>query len=247
MSVDGDVIESAVGRVLAALRRARSRPRRGSKPPNYDDWQGVPVPKKLRPNSNQHQVGSIDSPVIHRPSVIVEDQHGGPLPFAVVRFAVPLVDGGMGTVKSHDLADENGKATVREWILGPNPGMNKVIAVADGLEIKPPLEFVAEARLPHMIVALPPQHQVGKIKAPVQAPAVKVTDKMGNPCSGVGVHFEVILGRGLIGVPDVRTDESGEASVGDWVLGPNRGENKLIATAVGLESKPLEFTADAAQ
>ena len=74
-------------------------------------------------------------------------------------------------------------------------------------------------------------------------PTVLVLDANGDPVRGAPVSFEVVSGGGSLGSLDQTTDATGEASAGDWILGPAVGTNRLTATTP--ELAPLVFTATA--
>jgi len=75
------------------------------------------------------------------------------------------------------------------------------------------------------------------------APAVVVTDAVGNPVAGVSVTFTVTGGGGSVGpAATVNTDAAGIASV-TWTLGTAAGANGLSAAAAGLTGSPVLFTA----
>ena len=77
-----------------------------------------------------------------RPSVTVEDTNQAPLAGVTVTFAVT---GGGGTVTgASQVTDASGKATVGEWVLGPNTGTNTVTASVAGSGITGnPVTFTA--------------------------------------------------------------------------------------------------------
>jgi adhesin/invasin len=74
-------------------------------------------------------------------------------------------------------------------------------------------------------------------------PAVLVTDTGGNPVAGVEVSFAVTGGGGSVSGAPVTTDATGVAAVESWRLGTAAGENELTATAAGLASADVTFTA----
>ncbi len=83
--------------------------------------------------------------VLPRPSVIVKSRHGVPLEGVAVRFRVT---GGGGTVSGETVkTDSAGIATVSDWILGAQPGVNTLTAEAGSLTGSP-ITFTAKAVLP---------------------------------------------------------------------------------------------------
>lgn len=61
---------------------------------------------------------------------------------------------------------------------------------------------------------------------------VKVTDELGRPVAGQGVGFTVTTGGGQAAPASVETDADGRASA-TWTLGPNAGDQAVLAQAVG--------------
>jgi len=77
------------------------------------------------------------------------------------------------------------------------------------------------------------------------SPAVLVTDADNNPVAGAAVTFSVRQGGGSITGADVVTGSSGVARIESWTLGVTPGANVLAATAAGLETSPVLFSATA--
>ncbi len=75
------------------------------------------------------------------------------------------------------------------------------------------------------------------------APAVLVTDELGKPVQGVLVMWQVTAGGGSVANDSSRTNSSGLAASGGWRLGTVVGEQKLVASVLGLPS--VTFTAQA--
>jgi hypothetical protein len=77
------------------------------------------------------------------------------------------------------------------------------------------------------------------------APRVIVLGAGGEPVPGVTVEFRVTGGGGSVGVTAAQTDAAGQASCGEWVVGPSAGLNTVEATVQGLQ--PVTFGAKAAR
>jgi alpha-tubulin suppressor-like RCC1 family protein/uncharacterized protein YjdB len=77
------------------------------------------------------------------------------------------------------------------------------------------------------------------------APAVRVTDALGNAVPGVAVHFAVTSGGGSVTGADQITNSDGVAAVGSWQVGATAGPNALTATAAGsgITGNPVTFSA----
>lgn len=74
------------------------------------------------------------------------------------------------------------------------------------------------------------------------APSVLVTDANGNPVSGVNVTFKVTQGNGVVSDVVVVTNASGIATLGYWELGPDPGNNTVVATATSSStSKAIRY------
>ena len=79
------------------------------------------------------------------------------------------------------------------------------------------------------------------------APAVVVTDGLGNPVPNVAVTFQVASGGGtIVGPAQVMSGSGGIATLGGWSLGPTAGANTLTASSAGLVGSPITFSATGA-
>lgn len=84
--------------------------------------------------------------------------------------------------------------------------------------------------------------QVGSAGTALPNPPVVLVTGEGNvPAPGVQVAFRVITGGGSVTAARARTDRSGVATPGKWVLGLAPGANTMEASVEGLE--PVTFTA----
>jgi hypothetical protein len=84
--------------------------------------------------------------------------------------------------------------------------------------------------------------QTGSIGLPLANPlVVLVTDKNGNPVSGVSVEWAAVNG-GTVSQSAVETGADGKASV-SRVLGSEPGEESTTATVSGLQGSPVSFLA----
>lgn len=83
----------------------------------------------------------------------------------------------------------------------------------------------------------------GTVGTVLQAPpSVRVTDQKGRAVKGLLVRFRVVTGGGRVSSDTVRTDATGQASSGGWVLGTTAGTQTLEAAAGALTTT---FTATA--
>ena len=98
------------------------------------------TPTSLEALSSTTITAPAGSVALERPSVIVRDEHGDPLPGVTVEFTVTS---GGGTVTGHTVKTAaDGIATVSSWTLGGNATRNTVDASVSGL---PTITFVANA------------------------------------------------------------------------------------------------------
>ena len=72
-------------------------------------------------------------------------------------------------------------------------------------------------------------------------PAVKVSNRAGEPLSGITVVFAITKGGGSIS-PSAVTDQAGIARA-DWIMGQSAGENAAVASVNGLPSVVFNATA----
>lgn len=111
----------------------------------------VPPPPPVAPSivaaEGETQVGSAGRPVEVPPAVRVTDAEGAPLAGVQVTFEA---DPGSGTVAGPAaVTDQNGIARVGSWTLGPDPGIQRLRARADG--IPGVVTFIAIATVPPAI------------------------------------------------------------------------------------------------
>lgn len=200
--------------------------------------------------AGDNQTAAAGTAVPTPPAVRVTDSYGNGIAGVQVTFAV--TEGGGSVTGATQTTNASGTATVGSWTLGPEPGVNRLTATAegDGLSDNPAV-FTATgtvgppARLE--IVAGDHQHAAPGATLPIR-PTVRLTDAAGRPVEGVTVTFAVASGGGSVTDPVQQTDEDGFAAVGSWTLGPEPGDNTLTATAEGdgIEGNPATFTAHAA-
>ncbi len=187
------------------------------------------------------QAAPAGSQLVVNPGVLVRDTFANPVPGVTVTFSV--AQGGGSLTGAQTTTDSAGVAVVGGWTLGPATGGQRLRATVAGL---PPIDFDATATAGSAANAVAAsgngQSVVVGAQVPI-APSVRVTDSAGNGVAGVGVTFAVASGGGTAGGATQTTDSSGEATVGSWTLGTVTGPNTLTATAAGLASSPVTFTA----
>lgn len=196
------------------------------------------VPTTITPTSTDTLRGAVATQLAAPVVVTVKNKAGDPIDSAVVTFAV---GSGGGTVGSASVrTDVSGQASTT-WTLGNTVGVQSVTATVGTL---PAVTFfaVATAQGASAIAKAAGDAQTAAAGATVPvAPSVKVTDKFGNPVSGVLTTFTVASGGGSVTGASANTDVNGIATVGSWRLGTTAGANTLTATASGVT--PITFTA----
>ena len=164
------------------------------------------------------QTGTVGQPLPVKPAVRLTADDGSPVPGWPVTF---VVDGGSGSVADASTAtDANGVATAGPWTLNVHPGQNQIHVNAPGT----PLTFVAQAVAgpPSRIEVDPPVD--GLVGLPLDpAPAVRITDALGNPIAGVPVTFTLAGGGGTLTGADQVTNGAGAAQPTTWSLGIRPG------------------------
>jgi hypothetical protein len=196
------------------------------------------VVTQLEAATSRSITGIAGAPVAERPSVLVRDQNGAPVPGFHVTFRASE---GNGTVTGAEAeTNKNGIATVGEWVLGKTMGFNQVIAKHGFLSIEFRADGVAGPAA--VIVKMSGDNQYVLPSSSLQAPAVvSVRDANDNPVAGALVDFSVISGGGsLSSAGTVTSDEEGLARFDGWIVG-EAGLQSLRATVAG--APPVVFAA----
>ncbi|HUF65356.1 MAG TPA: hypothetical protein VMM17_05210 [Gemmatimonadaceae bacterium] len=184
------------------------------------------VPGSIAAASATALSGTVGQPVTPLPSVVVRNQHGEPMFGVRVTFAAT----GGGTIAGATaFTDANGIATVGTWTLGPTAGEQTLTATAGSLDA---VAFVATAQAgaAESLAKSAGDEQTGPVATALPvAPAVVVSDLLGNPVAGATVVFEA-SGGGSITAATAVTNNLGVAAVGSWTLGTTPGPNTLTAT-----------------
>ena len=143
MAVNAQDIQDIVIAATNALQQTR-RQNRGvpAVPTNYPAWIAMAFPSSIAATSDLIQKGTRLKPVNKPPAVRLFDQGHKPLSGVRVNFEIGE---GNGSVRgSAQTTNDDGLATVEQWILGPAVGTNTLIAFAEGLESEQ-IVFVATA------------------------------------------------------------------------------------------------------
>jgi adhesin/invasin len=140
----------------------------------------------------------------------------------------------------------NGVATFSDLRVD-KAGTNLVLrATADGLAgaMSATFDVSPAPGVAATILPVAGEGQSERVGQPVAtAPAVQITDGLGDPVAGVPVTFTVSAGKGSADGVDQTTDATGVATVGQWTLGTTAGVNTLIAGSSALPGSTVRFTA----
>ena len=205
----------------------------------------VGSPSTMALDSGDAQTATVNTNVPVKPTVLIRDQYGNPVPGVGVTFAVT---GGGGSVAPATpvSTDGSGRARVTSWTLGTGAGANALQATASGVT---PVSFAATgiAGAPATVTKTAGDSQsiIVNTSVPV-APTVRVTDQFGNPVESVTVTFTVASGGGSRTGGTPKTGSTGHAAVGSWTLGTPAGQNTLTATPTGLSAATFSATGNPA-
>jgi adhesin/invasin len=181
----------------------------------------------------ENQSGVVGTPVAVPPTLRLTDSFGNPVPGVPVAFAVTA--GGGSVTGPEPETDEDGRATVGSWILGPGVGENTLVATPEAAGIQPvTFSAVAASGAPADMAIQAGNEQSATVGLPVAvAPVVRVEDEFGNPVPGVPVTFSVVEGEGSVQGGSQTTDGDGMATVGGWTLGTSTAQANRLAASVG--------------
>ena len=194
---------------------------------------GVGTPTTMTVDSGDAQTATVNTAVPVKPTVLVRDQYGNPVPGVGVTFAVTF-GGGSVNPTGAVATDGSGRARATTWTLGTGAGPDTLRASATGLTA---VKFAATgtAGAPAATSKAAGDGQSATVATAVATqPTLLVTDQFGNPVESVSVTFSVVLGGGGVTGATHKTDGAGHAAVGSWTLGTQAGTNTLNATAASL-------------
>ncbi len=192
------------------------------------------------------QSAAVETAVSVAPVMRVLDRDQVPVPGVSVTFEI--VEGGGRVDGAEAVTGPDGTASPEAWYLGPTPGRNRLVGEVPGLA---PVFFEATG-LPDergSFVIARGDRQTARVGTAVEtAPSVRLLDASGAPVVGQSVQFEVGSGGGTVDGGTTVTDDGGEAVVGAWRLGPEAGEQTLVATTEDLPTltfRAVAIVADA--
>ena len=196
----------------------------------------VAPPSSLIAASGDQQIGTVGSPLAQDLVVKATDAVGNPKAGVVISFAVTSGGGTLNAVSV--ITDATGLASVH-WTLGNLAGPQTAIASVSGLA---PVTFTATARAgaPDALVILSGNNQSGSPGSPLpDSLRVRLTDKFGNPVSGVTISWSPIAGSGIASPTSSVTDANGRAAT-RFTLGSTGGPKNVQASGGGFS---VTFTA----
>lgn len=197
------------------------------------------------------QTATVATVVAAAPTVVVRDGFGNPVGGATVYFEVVAGEGTIGNAQGGVIgansftqnADALGTASVTEWTLGTRAGVNRLMAILNGVAgASVTFDAHGVAASPAALRVFDGDNQSAGAGKPVAIPpAVVVTDAHGNPVPNVSVTFQVTGGGGSLTGGGASTNGSGVAAVTAWFLG-NAGANILTASVSGLDAVTFHAT-----
>lgn len=161
--------------------------------------------------------------------VQVTDAADNPKPGVAVTFAV--LSGGGSLSSGTAITNASGNATV-EWTLGTASGAQSVLASVPGVT---PVTITATgvAGAPDALTILTGNNQTGTPGAPLpDSLRVRLTDRFGNPISGVTISWAPNPGDGTVNPATSVTDANGRAAT-RWTLGSTGGPKTVTAVGGG--------------
>lgn len=178
-----------------------------------------------------------------RDSLIVRitDPNNRPIKHQPVRFFETPSNTGARTIPDTARTDADGRASAR-WVLGTIAGPQNIRASVAGPGRELTADFHAEAIVerPDTVRVTSGDPQSGVVGSVLgEQLVVKVTDRYGNPVSGVSASWSAV-GGGSVSPTSAVSGPSGEMAV-RRTLGAAPGRQLTIATATGLKGSPVTF------
>jgi hypothetical protein len=193
-------------------------------------------------NGGNSQTDTIGATLGVAYSVLVTDRAANPVNGVTVTWAAAG-----GSITASSITSVSGLASATRT-LGTTAGAQTATATAAGLAGSP-VAFTATALHGNATTVAKnggdAQSATAGTAVPI-APSAIVTDRGGNPVSGVGVTFAATASNGSVSPTSaILTNGSGIAQVTSWTLSAAAKPDTLTATSAGLTGSPLIFTATA--
>ncbi len=186
-------------------------------------------PTKLTSAGGDGQSGVVGTQLPLDLSVGVADAVRNPKQGVLVTFAVTAGGGTLSATSA--ISDAAGIASVR-WTLGSIAGTQAAVALVSGLT---PVTFTATGRASaaDALTILTGNNQTGTPGSPLtDSLRVRLSDRFGNPISGVAITFAPNSSSGTVSPTTVTTDVNGRAAT-RWTLGSTGGPKQVTATGGG--------------
>jgi hypothetical protein len=199
-------------------------------------------PAKIAVLSGNDQRGRVGTALTELLVVQVTDSRDRPVAGASVVFE--FADQASGTASPGTVtSDADGKASSQLQLgssVGSLTGRVHVPVDAGTVPVEATFTAIALSDDANGIAAVSGQDQSGPVSTALKDPlVVRVTDKFGNPISGVEIAWAA-AGGGSVSQPSSVSDADGRASV-TRTLGPNSGPQSTSATAGDLAGSPVVF------
>jgi hypothetical protein len=211
-----------------------------------------PDPSTIAAGPGNGQHGFATQPLPEPLGVMVTDSDGRAVAGVSVTFSVSTGGGRLSSPSAQ--SDNLGLAQVN-WILGPEIGVQRVLAsAADSNDVQlngSPVELSADAAPPQAakLVLRPGLPDTAQNSVPLeQQPIVDVLDVNDQPIAGVEVTVSVASGGGVLtGTTGATSDESGAAAFTGLALSGPQGAQILrfnvAAPALEVSSGPIQLVA----
>jgi adhesin/invasin len=205
---------------------------------------GVGAAQSLTKIAGDGQTVVVGRALTTLPAVRIADGAGVGVTGITVTFRV--LSGGGTITGETQTTDALGVATVGGWTLGNQPGPNTLtVTTSAGALEGSPATFVVIATVgaPATVTKVAGDAQSAHAGTAVAtAPAVRVTDALGNVVPNASVTFTASSGGTVVG-GTATTGADGVATVGSWTLSPTAGANTLVATVGGATGPSATFSA----
>ena len=196
------------------------------------------APDRLVKEAGDAQSAVVSTATDVAPVVALLDAHGNGIPGVPVTFAAG--SGGATTVTS-TATDADGRARAGSWTLGTTAGTQSLTAAAPSLTAV--FTAVARADAPARFEKLRGDAQQAYLGQSVAVPpAVRLSDRFGNPIADAAVTFTVTAGGGSVTGANQLTGGDGVAGAESWTVGATRGL-QLLAASTGTFATTFTATA----
>jgi hypothetical protein len=198
-----------------------------------DEPTSATAPFVVEASTSTNPVFTVGTTIATPPTFVVRNFRGDAL--ANIPVTITVTRGG-GTLANAPLRTTDGATPVGEWTLDTIAGVNELTIVAGSA---PPVHITLNG-----IADVPARLTSGTSQLNGLAGdflnglfTLRVSDRYGNPVSGVGIDLSVAKGGGEVEPASLTTDDNGLASGISWRLGRLGGSQQLVATAGPLRAE----------